>query len=190
MSERVVRINDSGRPYKIIQHKEETIGRVTVVYDTIEINGKHYPYSYTSIEDCSVILPITGANIVLIKQYRHTMNDWMWEIPAGGVANNTPFDAAKRELLEETGYQTDRLVHLGTMPISQGTSTTLANLYVSFCHKEKAQQLDETELIEVHEIPIQRFEEMIKTHEFNHMVAIAAWYMYKISLQMEGADES
>ena len=53
-----------------------------------------------------VILAVNEENeIVLIKQYRKATEEVLWELPAGTLEKNeTPFECAKRELQEETGY--------------------------------------------------------------------------------------
>lgn len=56
-----------------------------------------------------VILAVEGSGsdskILLERQYRHAVRDYMWELPAGRIdEGETELAAAKRELLEETGY--------------------------------------------------------------------------------------
>src|ERR1700674_3551663 len=58
-----------------------------------------------------VVLPIfEDGRVLLIRQYRHTVGDFLWELVAGRKEpNETPGAAARRELLEETGYTARRL---------------------------------------------------------------------------------
>ena len=170
---------DKKRPYKVTRHQEYEIGRFTIVKDTIEIDGTKYPYSYEKVEDCVCILPIIGDSIVLLRQYRHSFNQWFYELPAGGIGDGKPEFAARRELLEETGYLPERMEYLGKCPVSQGTSTAVAYLYAAVCGQKRGQELDKTEMIEVMEVPKAKFIEMIKNLEFDHMVGIAAWHLYQ-----------
>lgn len=98
------------------------------------------------------ILPITASeDIVLIRQYRPGLDRILWEIPAGLVdAGEKPFDAAKRELLEETGYSAERWELLGAFSPNPGTHTNLSYSYIARdAVPAGAQELDETEEIDV-----------------------------------------
>lgn len=170
---------DKHRPYEITNHQEYSIGRFTVVKDTIKIDGKEYPYSYEKVGHCVCILPIIEEDIILIKQYRHSFNEWFYEIPGGEVGKEGTDVAAERELLEETGYIADKMIYLGEYPVTQGTSTAIAFLYVAICSKKVNQELEPTEMIEVRRFSRLEFEEMIKNHEFKHMVGITAWHLYR-----------
>ena len=49
------------------------------------------------------------ARVLLERQYRHAANDYLWELPAGRIdPGESDLHAAKRELIEETGYRADR----------------------------------------------------------------------------------
>jgi ADP-ribose pyrophosphatase len=58
-----------------------------------------------------VVLPIfKDGRVLLIRQYRHSVGEFLWELVAGRKEpNETPVVAARRELLEETGYTAKRL---------------------------------------------------------------------------------
>ena len=58
-----------------------------------------------------VVLPIfEDGRVLLIRQYRHSVGEFLWELVAGRKEpNETPTVGARRELLEETGYTARRL---------------------------------------------------------------------------------
>ena len=64
--------------------------------------------------------PKAEARILLERQYRHAAQSMMWELPAGRIDDGeTALTAAKRELLEETGYrarQWKRILHFYVSP--------------------------------------------------------------------------
>ncbi len=173
-------------PYLVAGHKETKIGRFTVVQDDIEIQGKSYPYSYTTLRDSVCILPICDDKIVLISEYRHSLKNWIWEFPAGAIdEGETPVSVAKRELLEEAGYEALNLREIGVYPVSPGTSTLMTHLFVAECTRAGKQMLEETEFISTKEISESELEDMIKNREFVFLAGIVMWDMYKRGLHSE-----
>lgn len=65
-------------------------------------------------------LPVTAdGEVILIKTFRHGVRGWGYEVPKGGVEAGEDCDAAaRRELLEETGYQCGTLEDMGTYSTS------------------------------------------------------------------------
>ncbi|MFT5290592.1 MAG: ADP-ribose pyrophosphatase [Planctomycetota bacterium] len=63
------------------------------------------------------VLPLLDdGNVILVRQYRHAIGDWLLEIPAGRLEpGEAPAEAAIRELEEETGYRAKNLVSLGNL---------------------------------------------------------------------------
>lgn len=61
-----------------------------------------------------VVLPIfEDGRVLLIRQYRHAVGEFLWELVAGRKEpKETPASGARRELIEETGYRAKRLRQL------------------------------------------------------------------------------
>ena len=86
--------------------------------------------------------------------------------------------AAKRELLEETGYESEEWKHLLTVPSNATMADNYAHLYVARnCRRVSEQSLDETEFLNVMLLSAQEIEEMIKKGEFQQAIHIMAWLL-------------
>jgi len=76
-------------------------GGIRVRRDVVRHNG--------SVVILAVDQSRSGPRVLLERQYRHTATDYLWELPAGRIdPGEKPLPAAKRELLEETGYTAQR----------------------------------------------------------------------------------
>lgn len=171
-------MKQNNRPYEVPESKKTKVGRFTIIQDTLKIKGKEYPYSYEIMDDSVCVLPIVDNNIVLIRQYRHSLDEWIWEIPAGGLSGDSPDLAAKRELLEETGYQATNWIDLGDYYITPGTSSAKTYFYVAFCDEYIGKQTEETEFIETSIVTEQEFKEMLDKHMIVFSGIVVAWYRY------------
>ena len=86
--------------------------------------------------------------------------------------------AAKRELLEETGYESDEWRHLLTVPSNATLADNYAYLFVARnCKRVSGQSLDDTEFLNVKKYSALEIEEMIKNGEFQQAVHVAAWLL-------------
>ncbi len=108
------------------------------------------------------IIPVTGdGKVVLIEQYRVPVHSWVIEAPAGLAgdepgAEKEPLEvAARRELLEETGYEASRLERLFDGVVSAGlTDEQITWFLATGCRKVGPGGGDGSEEITVHEVPI------------------------------------
>jgi 8-oxo-dGTP pyrophosphatase MutT (NUDIX family) len=105
-----------------------------------------------------VMAAVTPANTVLLeKQFRPPLGREVIELPAGLVdPGESMEDAAKRELIEETGWSARELQFLAEGPVSTGASTEILRAYLctGLEHVGKSGG-DDNEIIEVFELPIQ-----------------------------------
>ena len=86
--------------------------------------------------------------------------------------------AAKRELLEETGYESDEWEHLLTVPSDATISDTYGYLYMAKnCRKVSGQDLDETEFVEVITLSPEQIEDLIRKGKFQQAIHITAWLL-------------
>jgi ADP-ribose pyrophosphatase len=75
------------------------------------------PYYYIHAPDGAVVVAVTAQQqLLLVRQFRPAVAAMTWEIPAGHIdPGETPEQAARKELLEETGYQAERFELLATL---------------------------------------------------------------------------
>ncbi len=137
------------------------------------------PFYVNHIPDFVVVIAVTDdGQIPMIYQYRHGLREVIPEIPAGCVEVGEDFEAAaKRELLEETGYQADDLQFLFKIAPNASCLTNYAWCYLAqHAKKTSCQKLDTTEEIEVELMSIPKVKEMLQTGQILQSVHAAALY--------------
>lgn len=114
------------------------------------------------------------------KQYRYAMNEEIIEMPAGKLEEGEiPLEAAKRELLEETGYRPLEMIHLGDSFPTPGYSTEVIHLY--YCPKaiKEERHLDNDECIDLIYLTLEEIEEMIAQGKIKDSKSVASIFLYK-----------
>ena len=91
--------------------------------------------------------------VILIRQFRHAADDYLWEIPAGTLdAGESPATCAARELEEEAGVSATRLEHLTTIYTTPGFTDEQIHLYLATgLHRVPARR-EADEFMDTHEI--------------------------------------
>lgn len=108
-----------------------------------------------------VALTDSGRSMILVRQYRHAVGGYIWEIPAGTLdGGESPLDCAQRELIEETGYTADAWEKLGEVVPVPGYADERIHLYLADGLRGAQQQLDADEILEVHEMKLEKILKM------------------------------
>lgn len=127
-------------------------------------NGKREDFDVVVGDDAVGIVAVTKANnIVLVRQFRTGTEEIYDEIPAGLIdENEKPMHAARRELLEETGY-TGKFRFV-TSCVNDAYRSKIKYCFVATeCYKVKDPSPDENEFIQVLEKKIEDFKKQVRS---------------------------
>jgi len=127
------------------------------------------------------VIPLTQAEeVILVRQYRHGTREVTLEIPGGLVeAADTPLAAAKRELLEETGYRGETWIDLGYVHPNPAIQNNRCHTFLSLeAMQAGPQALDEKEDIAVLLRPLADIPRLIREGEITHALVVAAFWHF------------
>ncbi len=127
-----------------------------------------------------VLIPMTkDGDIILVRQYRHAIGRWAWELPAGTLKpNEDPKKAAARECQEEIGLIPEKLDRLGAFFPTPGYCDEEMNFYRASGLREpgpkdeKAEQ-DEDEDIETRTFGVEQVRTMIRSGDIIDLKTVA-----------------
>ena len=140
----------------------------------------HDFYILESTPWVNVIALTDDGRIVLVRQYRHGTREVTLEIPGGLVENNdTPLQAARKELREETGFEATQWVDLGYVRPNPAMQSNACHTFVATGAFHVGElDLDDKEDIVVEIRPLSEIPEIIKRGEINHGLVLAAFYRF------------
>ena len=104
--------------------------------------------------------------VLLIRQFRHAANGFIWEVPAGRLdAGETPDACARRELEEETGMRARTLEPLTTIYTTPGFTDERIHLFLAHGLEAGSQRREADEFMELRELPWSAVLELVRTGE-------------------------
>ena len=135
------------------------------------------------LEWVNVIAITADSKIVLVRQYRHGREEFTLELPGGCIEKEEPDPQASgmRELVEETGYSSDKVKFVGLLYPNPAMYSMRNFFYLATdCKLVAKQELDSGEDIEVVLKPVEEVYQMIENGEFNHGMCTAALMMARL----------
>jgi ADP-ribose pyrophosphatase len=170
------------KPWQIKQSERVLDGRVFTVRKDVTVNPRTgQPHDMFVLEQPNWVnvIPLTpDEQVVMIEQWRHGTRTVELETPGGLMDDGeTPEHCGRRELLEETGYEPDRIIHLGAVhPNPAIQSNTQHYLLATGCRKVADLNLDHAEDIAVRLVPLRDVPALIRTGKITHGVVIGGFY--------------
>ncbi len=170
--------------WKRIESKKIADCRVFKVReDFCEREGDCRKASFFVVENpdwVNVIALTRKQEVVLIEQFRHGIEEIILEIPGGMIdENEPPEEAARRELLEETGYSSENFVFLGkSHPNPAIQNNTIYHYLALDCEKTAETAFDEHESVVTKLFPLTEIEKLIKEEKITHSLVITAFHWF------------
>lgn len=128
------------------------------------------------------ILPVFKNQVGLVRIYRPPFRAWCFEIPHGFTeSGETDELAARREMLEETGLNAEKLVDLGYIMSDAGLVAGRIHLYLAETSGQVSAQTPEAGLREFRWVPMATFESMLSDSTIQDSFTLSAWCRYVIS---------
>ena len=163
--------------YSVRQDELILPGGATAVYNTVTKSAAVW------------VLPVLGdGRIAMIYTYRHTVDDWCWEVPAGGVKpDQSPEEAARAELREEIGGTPQTLAHVHQFYTANGICDEVGHVFLATEVQTGPTHHEPVEIIEVHPLTIAEVLNMVHTGKITDATSALAILLCESHLrQMAG----
>jgi ADP-ribose pyrophosphatase len=156
-----------GKVFGVRQDRVIEPGGVNATRDVVTHNGS------------VVLLPVLRSDILLVRQYRHAVGDYLWELPAGRMERGEkPLAAAQRELEEETGYRARRLKLMMDVFPTPGFVEERMVVYAATDLVPGESHPDEDERISTKPFTLASLLRMIRTHKIHDAKSVAGILYY------------
>jgi ADP-ribose pyrophosphatase len=149
-------------------------------------NGREYDLDFIRHPGAAAVVPLDDAGrVCVVRQYRHGVEDFLWEIPAGKLdAGEAPAVCAERELKEETGIVARRWTSLGIYISAPGILNEIIHLYLARDLGVGMATPDADEDLELQWLPFPRALELALCGDWNDGKTVVALARAQYTLQL------
>ena len=132
------------------------------------------------------IIPVTDkGQIVLLRHYRYTVEDWCWEIPAGGLnEDTTPVETAAAELREEIGGTARTLEYLGQFYTANGICDEIAHVFLASGVQLAEPNHEPLEVMEIHPMPAEEVFKMAHSNKISDGPSALALLLFEEKIRI------
>jgi ADP-ribose pyrophosphatase len=154
---------------------------IEVLESRPEWNVGDRPYFRMLSPDSVAVLPITAdGKILVVRQFRPARSKTTIEIPAGGIEDDeTPLEAAHRELLEETGHAAESVFFLGRGGLNLSRESAWVHAYVAFGVRPQVDAVGRDQGIEIIALSFAEFNSIVQAGSFEQLSALGVVAMAK-----------
>jgi len=137
-------------------------------------NGVHTRIALVRHPGSTGIVPVDeDGRVVMIRQYRHPVGEYLLEIPAGTTdQGENPLACARRELEEETGLVAGEFIEIANVHILPSYSDECIHVYLARNFTRTRQNLDSDEIIEIERYTMDDLMQMIDDGEITDALTI------------------
>jgi len=156
-----------GRTFTVVTENVTLPNDITANFDIIRHRG------------AAAIIPFFDEDTILfLRQYRHALGTYIWEIPAGTLARNeSPEECARRELAEETGYSSHTWHFLGDIIPVPGYSDEHISIFLATDLYPAETDLDSDEILSVHKLTVDNVRSMIERGDIQDGKTLCGFFM-------------
>jgi 8-oxo-dGTP pyrophosphatase MutT (NUDIX family) len=151
-------------------------------------------YAWVEKPPAAVIVPLDGAFVWLVEQFRHPIGERFWELPQGAWEDApaaAPEDLARGELAEETGLRAGRLEHVGRLFFAYGLSNQSFDVWRATELEAGEQALEATEAdLRAGRFSVDEMESMITGGRVRDAATVAAWHLATRRESLGGCSET
>ncbi len=141
--------------------------------------GELYDFHVIESPDWVNIIPVTAdGRVVMVRQYRHGIGSFTLEVPGGMVdpGDASPAEAGRREMREESGYDSDEIVPLGVIHPNPAIQSNRCHSFLARNARLRHEvSFDSTEETEVVLVPLAEVPELIRGGVITHALVVVAF---------------
>jgi ADP-ribose pyrophosphatase len=155
--------------------------RLTLVEDDVRLpSGKTIQYlRFDGMKDAAVVICFRNSQLLIQKEFSYPTNEALHQFPGGAIEQNeSPVQAAQRELHEEANLLADDLRPLGSFYIDNRRSDAKMYVFLAIDPKEQNGKPDDEEDITSEWVSIADFKQKVQEGEIKNFSMLAAWSLF------------